>query len=125
MLIHLAVLAGTVLVLSLVMPDVHINGVGTAIAVAIVFSLLNFFIGWLIQLLLIVPALLTFGLLFLVMTFIVNTVLLWLTDKLMASFEITTTRGLLVSSGAITVVNWLLHTHWVWREGSAVGPRWI
>jgi putative membrane protein len=127
MLIHLAVLAITILLLSLVMPDVRINGLGTAIAVAVVFSVLNFFLGWLIRAILFVPALLTFGLLFLVMTFIVNAVLLWLTDKLMASFEIATTRGLLISAGAITVVNWLLHTGWAWRQSPPYSgpPHWV
>jgi putative membrane protein len=127
MLIHLAVLAITILLLSLVMPDVRINGLGTAVAVAVVFSVLNFFLGWLIRALLFVPALLTFGLLFLVMTFIVNAVLLWLTDKLMASFEIATTRGLLISAAAITLVNWLLHTRWAWRQSPPYGgpPHWV
>ena len=49
MLIHLAVLAITILLLSLVMPDVRINGLGTAIAVAVVFSVLNFFLGWFLR----------------------------------------------------------------------------
>ena len=53
-----------------------------------------------------VPAVLTLGLLFLVMPFIVNTVTLWLTDtQVLASFEIRDTRGLLVSSLVITLVN--------------------
>ena len=58
--------------------------------VAIVFSVLNFFLGWLIRVLLFMPAILTLGLLFLFMPFIVNTILLWLTDKLLGSFEIET-----------------------------------
>jgi putative membrane protein len=109
MLVHLGVLALTIVGLSWFVPSVHIRGVGTAIAVAIVFSLLNFFLGWFIRAMLFVPAVLTLGLLFIFVPFIVNTVVLWLTDKLMASFEIETTTGLLVSAAAITLVNGLFH----------------
>jgi putative membrane protein len=109
MLVHLAVLALTILGLSWVVPSVHIKSVGTAIAVAIVFSLVNFFLGWLIRAFLFIPALLTLGLLFAFVPFIVNAVVLWLTDMLMANFEIETTTGLLVSAAAITLVNAMFH----------------
>ncbi len=109
MLVHLAALALTILGLSWFVPSVHIKSVGTAVVVAIVFSILNFFLGWLIRAMLFVPALLTLGVLFVFVPFIVNAVVLWLTDKLMANFEIETTSGLLISAAAITLVNGLFH----------------
>jgi putative membrane protein len=109
MLIHLAALALTILALSWFVPSVHIRSWGTALAVAIVFSVLNFFLGWFIRAMLFLPALLTLGLLFVFVPFLVNMVVLWLTDKLMASFEIETTAGLLVSAAAITLVNDMFH----------------
>jgi putative membrane protein len=112
--LHLAALALTILVLSRVVPGVRIRTAGTAIAVAIVFSILNFFLGWPIKALLVVPGLLTLGLLFFFVPFIVNTVVLWVTDKLMGSFEIVSLRPLLVSAGAITLVNWLFQMHRSW-----------
>lgn len=108
-LLHLAALTATVLGLARFLPDVRVTSTGTAVIVALVFSVLNFFLGWLIHALLFVPALLTLGLLFFFVPFIVNTVMLWLTDKLIASFEIKTLRALLLSSGCITLVNWLFH----------------
>ncbi len=78
MLLHLAGLALTVLALARLLPGVHIRSMGAAIVVAIVFSLLDFFLGWLVRVFLFVPAILTLGLLFLIMPFIVNTILLWL-----------------------------------------------
>ncbi len=108
-LLHVAILAMTVFLLARLLPDVRLRGAGTAVVVAIVFSVLNFFLGWLIRAVLFVPALLTLGLLFLFVPFIVNMVLLWLTDKLLASFEIRSTRGLLVSSAVITAVNMLFY----------------
>ncbi len=109
MLVHLGALALTILGLSWFVPSVHIKSVGTAIVVAIVFSVLNFFLGWVIRLMLFLPAILTLGLLFAFVPFIVNAIVLWLTDKLMANFEIDSTAGLLISAAAITLVNGLFH----------------
>lgn len=127
-LLHLAAITATVLLLAKFLPSVKVKSVGSAIVVALVFSLLNFFLGWFIRAVLFVPAVFTFGLLFLVIPFLVNAFLLWLTDKLIGSFEIESLGGLLFSAAAITVVNWILHvgvhTHRFGHYGS--GPiRWI
>ncbi len=106
-LLHLAVLTVTVVAVARFLPEVYVKGAGTAVVVAVVFSVLNVLLGWLIHALLIVPAVLTLGLLFFFIPFLVNTTLLWLTDKLIAAFEIKTLRALLTSAAAITVVNWL------------------
>jgi len=128
-LLHLAALTVTVLLLARIFPSVHVRSVGSAVVVAIVFSLLNFFLGWAIRLMLVLPAILTLGLLFLIFPFVVNTILLWLTDKLLRSFQIDTLGGLLASSAVITLVNALLqvglHAH---RMGLYHHPgpvRWI
>jgi len=119
-LLHIAILAATVLAIARFLPDVEVKGFGTAVVVSIVFSVLNFLLGWVIHAVLFVPALLTLGLLFFFVPFIVNTAMLWLTDKLIATFEIKTLRALLTSAAAITVVNWLfqavVHSHSL--------PRW-
>ncbi len=104
--LHLGGLALAVFALSRFFPGiVRVKGAGTAVAVAVVFSLLNFFLGWLIRAALFVPGLLTLGVLFFFVPFIVNAIVLWLTDKLMASFELRGARGLLVAAGVITLVN--------------------
>jgi putative membrane protein len=127
-LMHLVALAGTILLLERLLPSVKVKSFVSAIVVAIVFSLLNFFLGWFLRAVLFIPAILTLGLLFLFVPFIVNTVLLWLTDKLVGSFEIETTGGLLISSTVVTIVNaafhMALHAH---RTGltSGVPTRWI
>jgi len=114
-LLHLAILAITVLGIARFLPDVEVKGFGTAVIVSVVFSVLNFMLGWLIHVVLFVPALLTLGLLFFFIPFIVNTAMLWLTDKLISAFEIRTLRALLTSAAVITVVNWLfyaaVHSH--------------
>jgi putative membrane protein len=119
-LLHLVALAVTVLAIARFLPDVQVRDFGTAVVVSVVFSVLNFFLGWLIHVVLFVPALLTLGLLFFFIPFIVNTAMLWLTDKLIGAFEIKTLRALLISAAVITVVNWLfeaaVHSHRL--------PRW-
>ena len=114
-LLHIAALAATVLGIARFLPEVEVKGARTAVLVALVFSVLNFFLGWMLHVVLFLPALLTLGLLFFFIPFIVNTAMLWLTDKLIEAFEIKTLRALLTSAAAITVVNWLfeaaVHSH--------------
>jgi putative membrane protein len=107
--LHLAVLAVTILLLSRWVSGVRIRDTGTAVVVAVVFSVLNFFLGWMIRAVLFVPALLTLGLLFLFVPFIVNAALLWLTDKLLRNFEIRNMRSLWISAAVITLVNGLFY----------------
>ena len=129
MLLHLLALAVTVLLLARILPSVKVRSIGSALVVAIVFSVLNVFLGWAIRLLLIIPALLTLGLLFLFMNFVVNTVLLWLTDKLLRSFEIDSLGGLLASAAVITIVNGFfqsaVHAHRLGLYHSPGPVRWI
>lgn len=106
-LLHLVVLTATVLVLARVLPGFQIRRPSTAVVVAIVFSLLNWALGWFVKVLLFLPALLTLGLLFLILPLIVNTVILWLTDKFLHAFEITNPRTLFIAGAAITAVNFL------------------
>jgi putative membrane protein len=128
-LLHLAALTVTVLLLARIFPSVHVRSFGSAVVVAVVFSLLNFFLGWAIRLMLVLPAILTLGLLFLIFPFVVNTILLWLTDKLIRSFEIETLGGLLASSAIITLVNGLLqvglHAHRMGLYNHPGPVRWI
>ena len=127
LLLHIAVLTGTILLLARVLPSVRVKSIGTAIVVAIVFSVLNVLLGWFIRAVLFVPALFTLGLLFFFVPFIVNSILLWLTDKLIGSFTIDTFGSLLLSAAAITLVNGLLHfvphSHRLYHYAGPI--RWI
>jgi len=108
-LVHLAVLTATVMGIARFIPGVVVKDWRTAALVAVVFSVLNFLLGWLIRVVLFVPALLTLGLLFLFIPFIVNAVMLWLTDRLLKDLGIKGLRALLGSAAVITVVNWLFN----------------
>src|SRR3569833_163831 len=107
--LHLAALTVTVLVLARALPGFHIRTTGTAVVVAIVFSLLNWACGWFIKVLLFLPAILTLGLLFLVLPLIVTAVVLWLTDKALRALEIDSWGTQRLAAAGITVVNFLFH----------------
>jgi putative membrane protein len=104
-LLHLALLTATVLLSSRYIAGVRVKSTPAAVGVAVVFSVLNWLIGWLIKVLLVVPAILTFGLLFLVLPLIANVILLWLTDKVLHTFEIEDAKGLWLMAILITAVN--------------------
>ena len=111
-LLHLAVLTGTVLLLARFLPGVQIKRKRSAVLVAVVFSVLNLLIGWLVKALLfavlLLPAVLTLGLAFVLLPFVANAILLWITDELLETFELKDMKVLLVAAGAITAANALL-----------------
>jgi uncharacterized membrane protein YvlD (DUF360 family) len=105
MLVHLAVLTATVLLGSRFISGVKVKNPVAAIAVAVVFSLFNWLLAFPIKMLLFLPAILTFGLLFLVLPLIVNAILLWLTDKVLHVFELEDAKALWLLAAVITAVN--------------------
>jgi putative membrane protein len=120
---HLVCLALAVFALSRFFPSiVRVRSGGAALVVAIVFSVLNFFLGWFLRAVLFVPSVLTLGLLFALVPFLVNAALLWLTDKLMASFELRGGRGLVLAAAVITAVNWIFAAS---ESGMLRGGRWV
>ena len=100
-LINLLILTAIIYVIDWIIPAVHIKNFGTALAVATVYSLLNFFLGWLF-------VFLTFPLIFLTLglfKFVINAFFLWMTDKLIDGFRIdgfgwTLVTALLISLGS-------------------------
>jgi len=87
MVFHIGVLALTVLALSRATSGVWLKNPPAAITWRSCSACFNWSLGWLIRLLLVVPTIMTLGLLLLFTSYIVNTVLLWAADKLLASFE--------------------------------------
>ncbi len=86
------------------LPSVHVKNFGTAIIVAIVYSLINFFLGWLFVFLSFPLIFLTLGL----FKFVINAFFLWMTDKLVEGFRIdgfgwTIVTALLISAGSMIV----------------------
>jgi uncharacterized membrane protein YvlD (DUF360 family) len=108
-LIHLAVLTVTVLVSARYIQGVRVKSTPAAIGVAAVFGLLNWLLAGILKMLLWLPAILTFGLGFLIMPLVVNVILLWLTDKVLHVFEIEHAKALWLMACFITAANVVLH----------------
>ena len=86
------------------LPGIHLKGFGTAVIVALVYSLINYLIGWLLLLLTLPAVIITFGL----FKFVINAFLLWITDKLIDDFEIEGFSTTLIAAFLITFVDSIL-----------------
>jgi len=104
MIYNLLLLSVAIFIVSKVLPGIHIRGAWTAVIVAIVYSLINYFLGWLFILLAFPLMIVTFGL----FKFVINAFLLWMTDKLMDDFEINSLGTTFVAAFFITIVDSLL-----------------
>lgn len=102
--INVFVTSGLLYALALALPGVRVKSFGTAVTVAVVYGLLNYFLFWLIALIAFIPMLLSFGLFGLV----INAFLLWLTDRLIDDFEIDSLRMTVVMALLLTVGKLLL-----------------
>ena len=96
--------AGLLLVLASALPGVRLKSYGTAVVVALVYGLLNFFLGTLVGWILFIPMFLSLGLLGLV----INALMLWLTDKLIEDFEIDSVKTTLIMAVLLTVGQFVL-----------------
>lgn len=84
MIIHLLLLGFVIFLLAELMPGVHVESYGTAVLVAVVYGIISVTLGSILKFLFFPVTFLTLGFFLL----IINSFLLWLTDKLMDSFEI-------------------------------------
>jgi putative membrane protein len=100
--------AAAFLAVSKLLPGFRIGSFGTALVVSAVYSILHivlhfilFKIFWILTIPLVI---LTLGLIF----FVVNAVILWLTDKVVEDFGIDSTATLIVAAVLLTIVNWII-----------------
>lgn len=101
---HLLLQSVAIYLVARFLPGVHLRNFLTAIWVALVYSLCNFFLGSLLYALALPFAVFTIGLSLL----LVNALLLWITDKLIEDFEIDDFFTTLLAAALISAVNWLL-----------------
>ncbi len=101
MIINVLILSVAVFLVAQLLPGIRVKNFYTAIIVAIVYSLINFFTGWLLVLLSLPFMIITFGLFKLV----INAFMLWLTDKLMEDFKISDLLTTFIAAFLITVVD--------------------
>jgi len=101
-------LSAAIFIVANFMPGIKIKSIWTTLLVAVVYSLVNFLVGWLLRFMALPLIFITFGL----FNFVVNAVILWLTDRLIDDFEIDGLLNTLIAAFLITVINsglrWLL-----------------
>ena len=104
LIIDVLLTAGLLYALAAALPGVRLKSYGTAVIVALVYGLLNYFLFWLIALIAFIPMMLSLGLFGLV----INAFLLWVTDKLLDDFEIDSVRTTLIMAVLLTVGKFIL-----------------
>lgn len=102
--IHIMLLSAVIFLVAEVMPGIRLKGFGTAVVVAIVYSLVDVVLGTLLKLLSIPFIVLTLGF----FIFLVNAFLLWITDQLIEDFEIRSFGITLITAVIITLANLLI-----------------
>ncbi|GAB2558866.1 phage holin family protein [Spirosoma aerophilum] len=105
LILHLLLDAAVIFGLAYLMPQIHVKSFGTAILIAVLLGLLNFFLGWIIRFPL---NLVTFFLLTGIVRIIVTAVILKLIDSFMDSFTITGFWPALVIALAVAVAGTLI-----------------
>jgi putative membrane protein len=100
--------AAAFLGVSKILPGFRVGSFGTALVVSAVYSILYivlhfilFKIFWILTIPLII---LTLGIIF----FVVNAVILWLTDKIVEDFNVDSTATLVIAAVLLTIVNWVI-----------------
>jgi putative membrane protein len=100
--------AAAFLGVSKLLPGFRIGSFGTALAVSAVYSILyvvlHFILFKVLWILTIPFVILSLGIIF----FVVNAVILWLTDRLVEDFDIDSTATLLMAAVLLTIVNWII-----------------
>ncbi len=105
LILHLLVDAAVIFGLAYLMPQITVKSFGTALLIAVLLGLLNFFIGWIIRFPL---NLVTFFLLSGLIRVIVTALMLKLIDKFMDSFRIDGFWPALVIAVAVAVAGSLI-----------------
>lgn len=100
--------AAAFLGVSKILPGFRIRSFGTALVVSAVYSVLyivlHFILFDVLWILTIIPVILTLGIIF----FVVNAVILWLTDKIVEDFNIDSAATLVIAAVLLTIVNWII-----------------
>ena len=105
MFLNLLIMTIAVFVISKVFPPLKIDNLGTAFVVAIVYSLVNFFLKWILVFLTFPFLVLSLGL----FTFVINGFLLWITNKLVDGFKIQGVVNTIIASVLISICSVCLH----------------
>lgn len=98
--------AAALMILTYVMPSVHVKGFGTALLVAVILGLINILVRPVLVLLTLPVTLLTLGLFLLV----INGAMFMLADKLIDGFNVDGFVAAIIAALLYSVISWLIQT---------------
>lgn len=104
---NLVILSISIFALEHFLAGIRLKKAMTAVVVAVVYSLVNLTLGWLLTLLAFPFIFITLGL----FKLFINAFLLWLTDKMLEDFEIDSLKTTFIAALIITVVSTV--TGWI------------
>jgi len=93
-----------IFIVAKMLPSIHIQSFATAIGVAVLYSVINLLVGWLLILVTLPLIIITFGF----FKFIINAFLLFITDKLIDGFKIDSFGATVLAAFLITLIDSLL-----------------
>jgi len=94
-----------IFIVAKILPGIHIKNFGTAVLVALIYSVINFLLGRILFFLAFPVIFITFGL----FIFIIDAFFLWLTDKMIEDFEIDNFVTTILAAFLIMVSDGLLN----------------
>jgi putative membrane protein len=100
----LLLLSVAVFLVAQLLPGIRLKNFGTAVIVAVVYSLISYLLGSILLFLALPFMIITFGL----FKFVINAFLLWITDKLVDDFEIDGIGTTLLAAVLITIMDSVL-----------------
>ena len=104
MITKLLLLSISIFLISKLVDGIRLKGFLTAVIVAVVYSVLDLLLWWILVLLSMPLIIITFGL----FVFVLNTFLLWLTDQFIEDFEIKDLKTTFLVSLYIAAINLIL-----------------
>lgn len=108
MIVRLLLNALAVLLAAQLIPQIEVDGFGTALLVALVLGLINTFIRPVLVFLTLPISFVTLGL----FIFVLNAFLFWMTGLLVPGFTVGGFIGALLGSILVSVISWLLNGIW-------------
>lgn len=104
MITKLILLSISIFIVSKLIEGIKLKGFITAIGVAVVYSIADLLLWWLLVIVSMPLIVITFGL----FVFVLNAFLLWLTDQLLEDFEIKDLKTTFFASLIISLINLIL-----------------
>ena len=99
LILHVLLLGAVIFFIAEALPGITIDGFGTALVVAVVYGLINVFLGTVLKIISFPFIFITLG----VFLLFINTFLLWLTDQLVDDFKIDNLGTTFVAAVIITL----------------------